>query len=86
MVSATTARSFTTGCTRGVVCLVVVKLIQGPFCTCAVGVAAGFEVLIHGSVAGCGQWDTPVTEALIHIHPTGAVNGRNTRCRISVFA
>lgn len=80
------ARSFTGDCTRGVVCLVVVKLIQSLFCTCAVPVAAAFEVLVRGSVAGCGQWDTPVTEALIHIRPPGAVDSMNTRCRISVFA
>lgn len=42
-------------------CLAV-KLTQSLFCTCAVWVAAGFEVLIHRSVTGCGQWDTPETE------------------------
>lgn len=86
MVSDTMSRSFTTGCTRGV-CLVVVKLLQSLFCTRAVRVAAGFEVLIHGSVTGCGQrWDTPVTKVSVHIHPFGAVDRRNTRCRISLFA
>lgn len=65
MVSDTMSRSFTTGCTRGV-CLVVVKLLQSLFCTRAVRVAAGFEVLIHGSVTGCGQrWDTPVTKVSV---------------------
>lgn len=36
-------------------CLNVIKLIQSLLCTYAVRVAAGFEVLIHGSVTGCGQ-------------------------------
>lgn len=34
----------------------VVKWIRSLFCTCAVAVAAAFEGVNHGSVAGCGQW------------------------------
>lgn len=37
---------------------------------CSLG-GCWFEVLIHGSVARCGQWGAPVTEALIHLHPLG---------------